>query len=64
MREFAEYGSGIPIRLLPPETLVTDDIHNLPLDLILPNIGILRVNQNISSTPHPDHIAKTRLEFD
>jgi hypothetical protein len=53
-----------PIRLLPPQMLVTNDICDLSIDLVLPHIRLFGINQNVPSIFDPDGVAKSGWKFD
>ena len=53
-----------PIRLLPPHMLITNDVYDLAVNLVLPNVGVFGVNQNKSSILNPDGISESRWKLD
>jgi hypothetical protein len=53
-----------PVRLLPPQMLVTNDICDLSIDLVLPHIGLFGIDQNVPSIFDPYGVAKSGWKFD
>lgn len=58
------YNPNSPIRLFPPLFLITNNIHNLPLKLIITILDRIEINKNIRSTLHPNRRPKARRQLD
>ena len=53
-----------PVRSLPPLTLITDDIYDLPAELVVSYLRALHVDQDVATSLDPDGVAKARWKLE
>jgi hypothetical protein len=59
-----QFAQSLPVFLFPPQMLISDDIHDFPMQFIISCASLFGIDQNIPSTLDPDRVSKARKQFD
>src|ERR1700709_1865215 len=59
-----QFAQSLPVFLFPPQVLISDDIHDFPMQFIISCTGLFRIDQTLASALDPDRVSKARKQFD